>query len=456
MASQRLKNTLAVTNLAPGASTVLLHGLRTSTFRPLAPDIVFSPNPLLEVTASDATSVTLTNNSLVPLSGTVLVEAWHTLERTFDGVQHADLPVKPYKVFSGSTTDLTFAPGRTVFVAKSWPAGSDPAVYFTSIQTAINQAATLLPTATNPIGIVIFSGQYNEVLTICSNAYLIALSPGSVTVVGNITWTPAVGINAPQATIEERMQFIDITNPGSVFTFDSRGKVSGATVFFAPLACVFQNITAFGRPGGGNDDEIFIYNSNLLNGTYTFTDIQGIIPAIQIISSRFRGLNLIGDTTCVVEGGNNIRPGGGPAPITVQGTATLQLQGLNINNPVNVTSTAPLGLTANGCIFNDTVTAGAGATADIRGSNYRQNSNLIGPGAINRSLWNAAVAGPTVLGANPVVFNPPFPDATYTANLQLTSGPGNAGTTVTGKTGAGFTINEPVGGNAYDYSVTQE
>jgi len=97
MASQRLKNTLAFSNLAIGASVVLPHGLMTSQFRPLAPDIVFIPSAGLDVT-TDEFNVTLTNVGPAPLSGSVLVEAWHTIERTFDGVQNVNLPVKPYIV----------------------------------------------------------------------------------------------------------------------------------------------------------------------------------------------------------------------------------------------------------------------------------------------------------------------------------------------------------------------
>jgi hypothetical protein len=102
MASQRLKNTLTFTDLAPAASVILPHGLRTSTLRPLAPDIIFVPSADLAVTASDSVAITLMNNGLVPLSGSLLVEAWHTLEREFDGVQNVDLPVKPYVVVSAA------------------------------------------------------------------------------------------------------------------------------------------------------------------------------------------------------------------------------------------------------------------------------------------------------------------------------------------------------------------
>jgi hypothetical protein len=100
--AERLKNILAFANLAPGASVVLPHDLNTGSTgpRPIAPDIVFVPSPDLAVTASDALNITLMNQGAAPISGAVLVEAWHTIERAFNGVQNVDLPVKPYVVVS--------------------------------------------------------------------------------------------------------------------------------------------------------------------------------------------------------------------------------------------------------------------------------------------------------------------------------------------------------------------
>lgn len=97
--AEQLKNTLSFANLAPGASIVLPHGLR-SQLRALAPDIVFIPSPDLDVAASDATNITLTNHGAAPISGAVLVEAWHTIERAFGDDANEDAPIKPYVVVS--------------------------------------------------------------------------------------------------------------------------------------------------------------------------------------------------------------------------------------------------------------------------------------------------------------------------------------------------------------------
>lgn len=98
--AQRLKNVLSFANLAPGAVVVLPHRLQTSAPRPLAPDIIYIPSPDLEV-ESDEINVTLLNNGNSAISGSVLVEAWHTIERSFEDVNDEDLQVKPYVVVGG-------------------------------------------------------------------------------------------------------------------------------------------------------------------------------------------------------------------------------------------------------------------------------------------------------------------------------------------------------------------
>ncbi len=128
--AERLKNTLQFTNLAPGDAAVLTHGLCTSRPRPLAPDIIFVPSPDLEVTASNALSVTVQNNGLTPMSGVILVEAWHTIERAFADVNDEDLPVKPFVVVSafglGNVAPFVFVfnpfttPGDNIY--NDWPA----------------------------------------------------------------------------------------------------------------------------------------------------------------------------------------------------------------------------------------------------------------------------------------------------------------------------------------------
>jgi hypothetical protein len=96
--TDRLKNTLSFTGLAPGATAILPHGLIIAS-KPLAPDIVFVPSASLMVT-TDTVNVTLFNSGSDTLTGAVLVEYWHTIEREFGAVQNTDLTVKPYVVVS--------------------------------------------------------------------------------------------------------------------------------------------------------------------------------------------------------------------------------------------------------------------------------------------------------------------------------------------------------------------
>jgi hypothetical protein len=105
----RLKNTLALVALAPGASIVLPHALSNGQ-RDLDPDIIFLPDEGLAVTASDTTAITVVNNSAVPISGTILVEAWHTIERAFGANTNVNLPVKPYIVTSDADDDSDLNP----------------------------------------------------------------------------------------------------------------------------------------------------------------------------------------------------------------------------------------------------------------------------------------------------------------------------------------------------------
>jgi hypothetical protein len=69
------------------------------------------------------------NQGAESFSGSILVEAWHTIERAFGGVQNTDLPVKPYVIVSdsdvleNSNANIVFRPGD--------PAGSHDNVFVT-------------------------------------------------------------------------------------------------------------------------------------------------------------------------------------------------------------------------------------------------------------------------------------------------------------------------------------
>lgn len=74
-----IKNALTFTNVAAGASATLAHGLSIHAHN-VRPDEIKLNYPGFTATATD-TSVTVTNNNLLPATCTALCEYWHTLER---------------------------------------------------------------------------------------------------------------------------------------------------------------------------------------------------------------------------------------------------------------------------------------------------------------------------------------------------------------------------------------
>jgi hypothetical protein len=354
----------------------------------------------------------------------------------------------------------TFAPGRTLLVAKSWPANDDPAVHFTTIAAALAQAATMSPSITNPINIEIHSGVYTENLTLISNVHLTGIHGGlsSTQINGTMAWTPGTGVNASQTTLQEtlNLSYLNILFGANTFTYDATSKTSNASnATFTEI--VFQDISATGRSAGSTNDNLFFFNCNMTSGTVSFTNVSAVTPGVEIVSTRFRSFTAAGDSTVRVQGGEMIQPVSGPVTLAVTGTAQVFLQGLNINNPMTVASGCSL--TANGCALstnsNVTLTVASGGTADVRDTNYQANARLIGPGTINRSVWHSTT-DTTSAGANTVTIDPPYPEATYNVHLQLVSGAGNAAATVTGKLGTGFTLTDSVGTNVFDYTVLQE
>jgi hypothetical protein len=157
MATQ-LKNTLVFTDLAPGATVVLPHGLfiGTNGVLPVTPDIIFLPGPDLSVTA-DAINITLTNDGASELSGSVLVEYWHTIERAFGDVANEDLPVKPYIVVgaedAGQPPQPPFPVPLTTIIIYARTTGSDVTGNGQTIPTAyrtFQRAVRDIPSITAP------------------------------------------------------------------------------------------------------------------------------------------------------------------------------------------------------------------------------------------------------------------------------------------------------------------
>ncbi len=89
-----------------------------------------------------------------------------------------------------------FLPSRVLFLAPSWPVGSDPTVYFTTPQAAMLQAATLNPTQTNGVALVCFPGQYSGNVTALTNVWIFGVTQRGVMFTGNWSWLYGQGVNA--------------------------------------------------------------------------------------------------------------------------------------------------------------------------------------------------------------------------------------------------------------------
>lgn len=342
-----------------------------------------------------------------------------------------------------------FSPSRALYVSKAWPTGSNPLIYFTTISAALAQAATMNPLSSNKVLIAVFPGTYTENLVLVSNVSLCAATPsqGDVTTNGTITWTPGAGVNAPQTTTLEQVNFNSISQTsGNTFTFDSTGKTSNSAVFDSQEA-TFGTPTFTGR--GTNVDTALIYLSNFF-GTATFNNMTGSgqTVGLELFGARFRGTNFGGNTVARIAGGNFLL-----GTMALTGTANVTVAGITHVNTCTVASGCSLTIAGSNIV--STITVASGGAADVRGCNYGGNANLIGPGTINRTTW-CQTTGTTGVGPNAITFNPPYPDATN-LNVVAQQVSGIAGTTtITAKTGAGCTLGDTTGGNVFDLVVVHD
>lgn len=189
-------------------------------------------------------------------------------------------------------------------------------------------------------------------------------------------------------------------------------------------------------------DTAFIFAS-VLAGTYTFNNVDDIA----LYATEAEGPLLFTGSTFF-----NIAGGTVTALVTLAGGSDGFITGIAAFGGATVGAGCLLEIA--GCNIVAPVTVAATGSADVRGSNYNGNTNLVGPGPIDRTTYTMSVTT-TIAGANPIVFPVPYQDNGFNVNLQLTAGPGNV-VTVTNKTPTGFTINDPVGGNTYDVSVMHD
>lgn len=219
--AQQLKNTLSFANLAPGAQIVLLHKLRSPLDVPLAPDIVFIPSNELSVVTDDI-SVTLTNNGPEAISGVVLVESWHTVERAFGSVANTDLPTKPFVVVSGEGTGI-ITPTSPVFVFM--PAGIQTGNVYNTFADLIAAKALV---------------QGWKLLQISND---MQFDPGGTLTfaAGTMTYVSPGGPSAiPVAVVGQAVVLTGAANPGNNGQFVIASRPAPDTITFANAAGVTE------------------------------------------------------------------------------------------------------------------------------------------------------------------------------------------------------------------------
>lgn len=345
---------------------------------------------------------------------------------------------------TGSTglAGIDFAPERTLFVAQSWPVGADPTRYFTTIAAALGAAPALAPSTANAVAIYVFPGTYADPLVLVSNVHLFGGTRHDVTVSGAVTWNPGAGVNAPQTNAVEEIDIFSIRFRGT-FTVDATGKVSSISSLDLLHLDMVGSISVTGRPGGLDGFQAWdcilepaagltfndMISVNLLNGTYTGITLTGVT------SLEIDGNQVFGDI--------NINTPGQSSRI-----ASAQIFGL-----VNVTASAETDFTGSWFAPGSVLTVAAGAVADVRTAEYNVAANLAGAGSIDRSIWRTTF-GPTAIGDNVIPINPPLPTTDYHVSIELTAA--GAYPPVVAKTPNSFTINDPVGGNTYNFAVLRE
>lgn len=341
------------------------------------------------------------------------------------------------------------AGARTLAVAQSWTVGL-PFVYFTTITLAQAQASTMTPTPANPVVVTIHSGTYTENVTLVSNVHMIGAAQAAVLIAGNITWTPGAGVNVGQIGQAEQINLNGIAHSSGSFslTYDSSAKTAGTSSLMFCSNTTFGFVTVTGRGSTNTGDNYYMFNGILLSNGSTFTNMQGSSQSIgvEFIGTRVRGSTFAGNTVARLIGGEHLA---GACALT--GTANVTCTSLTMRA---WTVASGCTLTAPGCNLTaaQTISVASGGTADLRNVTLGVAANIVGPGTINRTVWNGTT-GTTVSGANTITFTIPYPDAVYNVTWSLVSGPGNAAMTYGTKLGASFVLTDSVGGNVWDYTV---
>lgn len=357
--------------------------------------------------------------------------------------------VTPAMLAQFSAGGAPFTPGQALFVSLAWPVGANPLVYFTTIQAALNHAATLTPSATAPIALLIFPGTYTENLTLVSNVNLFGFGRRATQLNGTVTWTPGAGINAPQTAEHEEIDIFYVKMLDTL-SMDATGKSGSSAVLDIRDSTLVADWSLVGRSSG--TDGLNLYNtlfSPAANGLFTDLNaslvaslIEGEGETVTINGVGSNGLDLYGgqwlvDTTIIAGTGS-----------------FLELVGVECLGAFTVANSC--NLQANNCLFDDgsAVTVATGGSADLRGSALGT-TTLTGPGPIDRTLVQIT-SGVTASGTNAMTISPPLPNNTYTVAVTQTSAAGGTMPSIAAKTAAGFSLNDAIGTRTFDLTVLKQ
>lgn len=425
-----------------------IHNLTTSTLT--LQDAVGLQSP------SGTTSLSLTVLGSATLVTAVTVAQAESLQPTLVAETAASritwsVATDPTNAIDALYGQAAFAPARTLYVATSFPAGSNPLVCFTSIQAAINQGATMTPVNANPVSVKIAPGTYTENVTCVSSVSLSALDDGGVSTVfinGTVTWLPGQGANAAQTSAVEAIAISGCVITG-LFTIDSTLKTTGSAQCYLVEPFFQGGIAVTGRNVGL--DNFFCYDGNFVTGasSWVFTNWTGSTSGVgvELVSSRVRGITFAGSTTCRIQGGESVFVSG--KAYTLTGTAIVTFMGLDVNNVIS--AAAGCTVKASECSINQAPT-GAGAF-DFRGSTV--DVSLAGiTGTCDRDKVGGTTAS-TSTDDTSISIVPALPNANYVVVTQLTAGPGNAASATNTKAAGSFNLHDTVHGNTFDWLVTR-
>jgi hypothetical protein len=339
---------------------------------------------------------------------------------------------------------LPFSPSRTLFVAKAWPLGVDPLIYFTNINDALIQANTLAPTATAFVGIVIFPGVYPENLTLVSNVLLFGMGREGVRPQGNMTWTPGAGINAARAAVREEVGLYNLRWPSASTFTDNRSAKTAESSILDVRDCILPAWTF--TPRNNSNDSINL-NTSIVNN---FTGAGGGVAGGGVITTNATEFN--GSILSFPPGCNAALVGGNVFATTMvmpNNTNNFTGKALDIVGNVNQFGTALY----IGSYLRGSLTVSPGGFADVMTSEC---ANLVaGSGPIDRRI-SRRTTGVTVAGVPlAIVLDPPLSDNLYAVSFSQVSGTRNI-PLITAKATTGFTLTDNVGGNVYDLTVSKD